>query len=262
MPTLLETQTIFVEPFNLSSGGVAPSYTVSRGTGAANLVENDPREVWVDTGAAGFYQIDIDLGVATDWDTVALVGVTAGSGAAWSIIGGATLSSIVYLSAANLLLVSEDGVADSGSSLFKSAAVINGRYIRVTISPNGAPINSIGRLIVGKSFRPTQPREQGAGRPPLDSGSRTRLDNGGLATVSGHLISGFKWVFGDLDPIDLKRLWGIYRRRRTTEPMLIVEDPTDGFAESVHYGTFVDLELYERRDQSKSRWAMTFEDWT
>jgi hypothetical protein len=254
-------QMILVEPFALSSGGAAPSFTITRGAGAANLIEPDPREIWQDGGFAGSYAIYIDLGVATDWDVVALVNVTAAPGATWTISGGAAYDSTTYLNPAQMRLPSEDGVSAAGPALYWSQAGQNGRYIRIIFTPGTAPENSIGYLFVGKSFKPTEPREQGAGRPANDTGVRTRLDNGGLATVSGNLLSGFKWTFGDLDPADLKRIWGMFRRRRTTEPMLLVEDPAEGFAEGFHYGTFVDLEAYERRDQSKSRWALSFEDW-
>lgn len=250
---------ILVEPFALSHGGAAPSYTVSRGFEAANLITKDPREVWLDDGNAGTYQIDIDLGVATDWDTIALINVRAGNAASMQITGGATYAATSYFNGL-LRLPSEDGVSESGPARFWSPNVINGRYIRIIGNGNGAPVNSIGRLIVGKSWKPTMPREYGSGRPPVDTGTRTRLDNGGLATVSGHLLSGFRWVFGDLEPADLKRLWGLYRRLRTTEPLLLDEDPGEAFAENVHYCTFIDLEAYERNDASKSRLAMTVED--
>jgi hypothetical protein len=260
VPTLLEKQMILVEPIVLSAGGGAPLFVVSRGTGAANLAEHDPREVWVDTGAAGSYTIDIDLGVARDWDTVALINCTAAVAATWSISGGAAYAAAAYLATTALVLPSEDGLADSGVALFWSNAALNGRYIRLTITPNGAPVNNIGFLVVGKSFKPSQPREEGAGRTPADTGDRTDIENGGVATVPGFLRSGFKWVFGDLDPADLKRLWGMFRRLRTTEPFLLVEDPTEAIAEGVHWCTFIDLEPYGAFSTSKSRWALSVRD--
>jgi hypothetical protein len=253
-------QMTLTEIFTLNHGGAAPNYSVSRGLEAANLNSKDPREVWLDVSVTGSYQIDIDLGVAIDWDLVALINVSASSAASWAITGGTGFGATSYLPTTPLRLASEDGNIPSGPARFWSPNVINGRYIRLTITPNGGPLNSIGRLIVGKSWKPSLPREFGAGRPPVDTGSRTRLDNGGLATVSGHLLSGFKWVFADLEPADLKRLWGMYRRLRTTEPWLLDEDPAEAFAENVHYCTFIDLEAYERNDASKSRMVMTVED--
>jgi hypothetical protein len=254
-------QMILVEPFDLTFGGVAPSFTVSRGVSAGNLVTPDPREVFEDTGAAGSYLIDIDLGVATDWDVIALINCNAAAAATWSIAGGTGYTATVYLASTAMRLPSEDGIIASGPALFWSPTVLNGRYIRLTVTPNGAPINLIGALVVGKSYKPAQPRELGTGRPMTDTGVSARLELGGLATISGKIRSGFKWVFADLDPADLKRLGGFFRRRRTTEPMLLIEDPAENLAEGIHYGKFVNLVSYERRDQTKSRWEIEVEDW-
>lgn len=255
-------QMILTELIALTHAGALPNYTVSRGLEAANMNTDDPREVWVDVPAAGSAVIYIDFGVDTTWDTVSLVNVTAGAAATWTIWGGNNFGQISYLVDTLMRLPSEDGVSASGPALYWTPIPKVGRYIAIYITPNGAPTNTVGRLVVGKSWKPGNPREFGAGRPPIDTGSRTRLDNGGLSTVSGHLLSGFKWVFADLDPADLKRLWGMYRRLRTTEPFLLVEDPEEAIAEGHHYCTFTELEAYERNDASKSRMVMAVEDWT
>ena len=125
----------------------------------------------------------------------------------------------------------------------------------------GAPLE-IGRVVIGKAFRPYYNRETGASRVPLDSGSRERANDGSLNTVSGFLISGFKWVFGDLSDAEIKTLWGIFRRRRTTEPLVLIENNGDTITDaSVHYGTFVELEGYQRQDAQKNRLALTLQDW-
>ena len=252
---------IMVEPIALSHAGAFPNYTVSRGANAANLIENDPREVFKDTGVLSNYEIDIDFGLNTSWDSIYLINVSASANSTWSVSGGAEFISTTYMPAQVLRMLSEDGLDTSGPARFYSPNVIIGRRIRITISTVELPAHSIGRLVVGRSFKPSFPREFGAGRPPIDTGVRTRLENGGLAAASGHLLSGFKWVFGDLNRADLKRLWGMFRRLRTTEPLILDEDPTENCAENVHYGTFIDLEMYDRQDTSKSRMAMSIEDW-
>ena len=93
-----------------------------------------------------------------------------------------------------------------------------------------------------------------------DSGTRTTTDDGGLATVPGVLVGGFQWIFGDLDRPDLRKLYGLFKRLRTTQPFLLVEDPAEGVAEGIHYCTFSRLEPWERRDSSKSRIMMGVED--
>lgn len=91
--------------------------------------------------------------------------------------------------------------------------------------------------------------------------SITPIGDGSLSTVAGALINGFKWVFGDLSDAEVDTLWDIVRRRRTTEPVILVEDDNPLVVERVHYGTLIDLEGYLREDPTKSRWALTLEDW-
>lgn len=251
---------IIVEPFSFSYDGPAPSAVVRRGTGGANLLTDDPREIWVDS-TLGATTIDIDFGADREWDTIALINTNGTAATQISITGGAAWRANTYLPATVMRVPSEDVADANGPALFWSPNVITSRYIMIDlINPSGQPL-SIGKLFVGKSFRPAYPHEPGAGRPPLDSGARQRLDDGSLAVVSGRLISGYRWVFGDLGPGDLAKLWGILRRRRTTESVLLVEDPSPAVAEGIHYGTFADLDSYERRDADKSRWALTVEDY-
>ncbi len=255
---------IITEPFAIAFGGAAPSLTVSRGTAGANLLSFDPREIWQDSAVGSAVTIDIDLGAsAAPWDVVALINTNAHATATWTITTGAAAYTTTTLANGAALRVPSEDVADAtGPAVWISTAPQTTRYIRLAMTqPAGQSALTIGGVIVGKGWKPLFPREPGTGRPPLETGTRTRLDDGGLSTVPGTLLSGFKWVFGDLDPGELAKLWGLLRRRRTTEPLLLIEDPGDLKAEGVHYGTFTELESYERRDQSKSRWAMSFEDW-
>lgn len=158
-------------------------------------------------------------------------------------------------------LASDDAQEARGPALYMFPQPIAMRYISINISRQaGAPLE-VGRLIVGNAFRPGFNKERGAQRTMIDSGTRTRLNDGGLSTVSGALISGYKWVFGDLTDAEVKKLYGIVKRRRTTEPLLIIEDATALSSESVHYCTLIDLEPYLRADPSQTRWALSAEDW-
>lgn len=255
---------ILTEPLPMTSASVS----VSRGTGAANLVSFDPREVWQDVvpgSPASAATIDVDLGTnPPTWDVIALINTNAANAATWTITTGASApaAGATSVTGSAMRLASEELADATGPSTWVSPTPQTSRHIRLALTqPTGQAALTIGGLIVGKSWKPLYPREPGTGRPPTDTGVRTRLDDGGLSTVPGKLLSGFKWVFGDLDPGELAKLWGVLRRRRTTEPLLLIEDPGELVAENVHYGTFVDLEAYERRDQSKSRFAMSFEDW-
>lgn len=252
---------IIVEPFAIAYGGAAPSLSINSGAGGANLLSLPPREIWSGDGATNPIIIQIDLGAVTSWDTIALVNCVAAAGATWTIRSGvAGYTETMHVNAGVMLLASEEVADATRPALFYSAASINARYVRIDINPAATAI-SMGCLVLGKSWQPTYPREQGAGRVPTDTGTRVEMPDGGIAGVPGVLNSGFDWVFADLDPADLKKLWGVFRRRRTTEPIILVEETTGAAAEDVHYCTFVNLERFERRDQSKSRWSLSVRDW-
>ena len=255
---------IIVEPIDLNYGAGVPFLTVSEGTGGANLTTPDPREIWVGANNVGVKSFEIDLGFDRTIDTLFLGNTNVDASSLWSLTSGTNAqgSPVTIRFEAVAMLMPGDDVAQVRSPVFYRLAVpIIARYLRVqTYKPAGAFIE-VGNLIVGNSWKPTLPRELGAGRLVADSGARTRLEGGGLASVSGSLVSGFKWVFGDLDDADLAKLWGIMRRRKTTEPIVLIEDPGALVVEGVHYGTLVNLEGYERNVQSKSRWVLQMEDW-
>lgn len=264
---------IIVSPLPLVhvSAGGAPNFDVSNGSGVANLAKPSPRSVWQQT-APGFTNISIDLGVDTEWDTVALIGTNASPDAGFGVSGGThaqgAYDAVVYQPFATNLRA-PSAVADPRlqpavwPGLFHSPEPITGRYIRVSVSQGGAVPLYIGCLVVGKAFTPTWNREWDSGRGLIDTGSRTRLPDGGLAAVDGVAVPTFEWVFGDLTDAELATLWALVRDRRTTRPALVVEDPevSAGLAERIHYGTFVNIEKYGRRQVGRTRWAFQFEDW-
>lgn len=233
--------------------------------GLANLSTNDPREVYNSTATSGSVLFTVDFGSNVTWDTLAFVNSNAPAGATVTIYhstdpanyyANAPINAVIFRTA------SDDVPGVNGPACFVLPVPVTARTIAFAIVlPAGSPPFSIGRLVIGRSWKPTYPRELGAGRPMIDSGSRERLVDGGLATVSGALVSGFDWTFGDLDDADLAKLWGIFRRCRTTEPIVLIEDPGAPTAEGFHYGTLAKLERFERSIQSKSRWSLKVEDW-
>lgn len=257
---------ILMEPIDLTIGGAAPgpALAVSRGAGAANLITNDPREVWQDSAVASAVNFDIDLGANTAWDTIVLLNTNAHpTGSLWVVSTGTASYTTTTLLTAVPRATSEDVLDATGPAFFYSPGGQNTRYIRLAVTqPSGQANLTCGGVLVGKSWKPSFPRERGAGRIPLDTGSRQRLQDGSLAVVSGKLVSGFSWTFADLDYPDLAALWGIFRRRRTTERIVLVEDPeATVYAEEIHYGTLTDLQKFERNDATKSRWVLSMEDW-
>jgi hypothetical protein len=249
-----QQQVIFVEP-------ILATIVTSGGAGASNLVSADPREIWSFTGAVQTVLLDIDLGSIQLFDSVALINVASDPAMQWAIAYGELVyDTSLFQAPALIQRQSEDGSPTMGMAFAWTANAVSARYIRIYIYHTQS-ITSIGRVAVGRSWKPSMPHEFGSGRLWQDGGSRTRMENGGLAVVRGDLLSGYAASFGDLDPADLRKIGGMLKRHRSTEPMLLVESPVQPYAEQVHYGTFVDIERYDRRDTSKSRWNIKFEDW-
>ena len=264
------TDVLIIEPKDIvyNANYPTPSGYIYSGVGGANLFTNDPREIWLGPTNNSITYITIDLGSDVLIDTVFLGNVNASVGNIWSFqYGPSALGNVgpYFFYQIPLRLPSEDGFASRrGDCIYAAQAPVLARYLQITIQMTAEPnlALEIGRVVVGAAFRPFYNRETGATRVPFDSGSRERASDGTLNTVSGSLISGFKWVFGDLNDAEIKTLWGIFRRRRTTEPLVLIENNGDTITDaSVHYGTFVELEGYQRQDARKNRLALTFQDW-
>lgn len=245
----------------------------SRGSGTANLLKASPKSVWLDSLNNGSdASIDLDMGADTSIDTIALVGTNAAAAATCTVTSGTqannSYTTTVRVPFGTTLRAPSDAPAEFAPvvwpALFYFAEPFVARYIRLSlIQPAGAGALQVGCVLAGAAFKPTWNREWESGRGLLDTGSRTRLPDGGLAAVDGVAVPTFDFVLGDLTDAEVAWLWALKKNRRTTRPALVVEDPdlTAGLAERVHYGTFTAIEAYSRRQVNKSRWAFQFEDW-
>ena len=258
---------LIIEPFTIGQDMSKPFFTVSAGTGAANLVSDDPRELFICGAPGNATLIDINLGVDTLFDTIYLGNTDAKAGDTWGLSYGTSAAATVTTTqffTDPIRLASEGLAAARGPALFRFAVPIARRYIRLTLfrpAGVGAVPLQVGNLVVGNALRTTHGREIGEVRTGFDAGVRTRLEDGGLTTVEAPFIEGFKWTFGDLSDAELKTLLGIRKRRKTTRPILVIEDGEAVVTESLHYCTFIELEAYNRLDPRKTRWALTVEDW-
>ncbi len=244
-----------------------PFYTLaaSRGTGTANLASADPKEVWQDS-AAGTATLDIDLGAVRQVDTIALIAVQPAAMATnWTITGGASGYTQVTIKAAGALrAVDSAGEAPSRTHALWHGTAVLVRYIRVSVTqPAGYTPLSIGSIVAGAAFTPRYPRQWGAGRKIIDTGTATALPSGGFGVVEGVRKSRYSWTFGDLDQAEVDRLYAIQRDRGETRPVLVVEDvsASTGQLNRIHYAKFVELQAYERRNVVQTRWEMTIEEW-
>lgn len=235
------------------------AFAVSRGSGGANLLTIDPREVWIDSAVGTAAVIDIDFGELRAVDTVFLGALAqAHADATWTITGGAAGYTDVMIKAASALRVPER----AGRVLRQSHALWHGpdvliRYLRLSVTqPAEQPVLAIGVLMAGSSFVPMWNKEWGGGRSVRDTGTVTRLPSGSVAAVEGARYGSYKWTLGDLTDEEVDYLYELQLDRGETRPLLVVEDPdqTPGLLGRIHYGQLAGIRHFERRNPQQTRW--------
>lgn len=251
---------LMVEPLPIAA------IAASRGTGIANLLTVDPREVWLDNAVGSAVAINIDLGVERIIDTVFLGCLFSASPAAtWTITGGlGGYDDQVIKAAAPLRVPDRNWTRRTMSHALWVGQEQMVRYLRLSITqPVGASALSIGALVVGDGFQPALNKEWGAGRSVKDTGTVTRLASGSVAVVEGARYGTYAWTLGDLTVDEADRLYEMQLGVGESRPMLVVEDPagTAGLRNRIHYGALTGLRAFERRNVRQTSWQMTFEDW-
>lgn len=240
--------------------------TASRGSGIANLLTPDPREVWLDSAVGSPVSIDIDLGVERIIDTVFLGCLfNADRAATWTITGGlAGYADQVIQPAQALRVPDRNWALRAMSHALSFGAEQLVRYLRVTIDPpaDASPL-SIGALVVGEGFQPRFNNEWGAGRGVKDTGTVTRLASGGVAVVDGVRYATYGWTLGDLSVDEADVVYEMQLAVGESRPMLVVEDParTAGLRNRIHYGALTGLRAFERANVRQTKWQLSFEDW-
>ncbi|MCX7284413.1 MAG: hypothetical protein NTX28_10270 [Novosphingobium sp.] len=232
---------------------------VSRGTGSANLLTIDPREVWIDSAVGSAVEFDIDFGEVRAVDTVFLGAlVQAHAEASWTITGGVASYNAMTVKAAGTLRVPERaGRVQRGSHAFWHGDDVLVRFLRISVTqPVGQPVLAIGVLMAGQSFVPAWNMEWGGGRAVRDTGSVTRLPSGSVAAVEGARYGSFKWTLSDLTDEETDYLFELQLDRGETRPLLVVEDPdqTPGLLGRIHYGQLTGIRHFERRNPKQTRW--------
>lgn len=241
------------------------NFSVSRGTGAENLLTPDPKEVWVDSAVGTAAVIDIDFGVARAIDTVFLGCIwSADQAASWTITGGVASYTATTIKAAGTLRVPERaGRTTRFTHAFWHGDDVLVRYLRISITqPAGKPVLAIGAMSFGLSFVPEFNMEWGSGRGVKDTGSITRLPSGSAAAVEGARYGTYKWSLGDLSDEEVDYLYELQLDRGETRRMLVVEDPdtTWGLRNRIHYGVLTGIRPSDRRNPRQTRWEFQLDE--
>lgn len=240
--------------------------TADRGSGVANLLTVDPREVWADAASGGVATFRIDLGAVREVDTIFLGhAIPLPAATAWTIRGGAASYTAGLLMARSAMRV----VDGAGRAPERSHGLWTGtpamvRFLQIEIEqPSGAQPLAIGTLLVGKAFEAEFNQEWGGGRGVIDTGRASRLPGGGFAIVHGMRKGSYSWSLGDLSVDETDALYDIQLQCGETQPLLVVEDPdrTVGQFYRIHYAKFANLKAYKRRNQAQTRWEFEVEQW-
>jgi len=237
------------EPF----APVDPANTMAR------LTTPDPKEAATVNGTAS---IVFDFGYLIQLDTFFIGYHNGKAGQTWKIepIDGP---------AGNPYIVFAQGSFDQFQGFGQFHTVVVGmtpyiaRYWRLTIATGSTGSITMGVFAAGAAFVPMWGQELGAGRNITDTGTAERLFGGGFAIDEGARVGGYQWTFGDLQALEIRRLYQIVKDVGVTKTVLVVEDPeqTEGLNERVHWGLFGKLDFYERRDPANWKWGFQISDW-
>lgn len=241
------------------------SFAASRGSGGDNLLNPDPKQVWVDSAVGSAATFDIDLGIARAIDTVFLGCIwSADADATWTITGGlAGYGELTIKAVGDLRVPERAGRTRAFTHAFWHGADVFVRYLRISVTqPADRPVLMIGTLMAGLSFVPQYNQEWGAGRGIKDTGTITRLPSGGVATVEGARYGTYKWSLGDLSDEETDVLFELQLDRGETRHLLVVEDPdqTAGLRNRIHYCLLTGIRAFERRNTRQTRWEFQIED--
>lgn len=238
----------------------------SRGSGAANLLTRSPKEVWVDNAVGSAAMIDVDLGAVVPIDTVYLGYVMPpAAGATWTITGGASgYADQVIKASSALRAIDTASRAPALTHALWTGSVANVRYVRLSlVQPSGVAALSAGVVQVGRAWRPQFNMEFGSGRRVIDTGTVAALPDGGFGTMEGARKREFNLTLGDLSRSEADALEELLLDHGETIPLVLVEDPdaTTGQRARIHYGLFVGLKAFERKNAAQTTWQLTFEEW-
>ena len=251
-----------MEPFTITSR----AGTGADGSGAANLLSPDPKEVFAHTGP-GTVEISINLGDIIPFDTVFLGHIRGVDPAlaTWEIYGGTAVWPVTLIKAAGPLVAEAATSAPRRRHAFyrHSSLVSNSKYVRLVINPGVSTEWTLGVVGIGTSVQPLWGREWGSGRQPEDRSAVTPLKGGGFGIERAARMANWRWTCGDLTDGEIRELWRMAEEVGVSAPVVVVEDPdyTAGLNERIHYGLFDRPEAYSREIPGVSRWSFQVREW-
>lgn len=245
---------LIVKPLALAA---APAVA---GTGAANLVTDDPNEAWIAPSAAPI-AMDIDLGAEIAVDSFYLGYTNAAPAASWSIAHGTGPGAgLVDLKPVGPMRAA-DSLGPRHHAFHRLAVPVVGRYFRLSLAQDGAEPLFAGRLVIGRAFE--KHRDYGPGRLLIDTSTREDLPGGGFGFGDGVVKAQFAFSFSDLTTAQRDALYAIKWECGLRKPVVLVEDADApaGLNEAIHYGVFDRFQVWERANPRDTKWAGAVIDW-
>jgi hypothetical protein len=238
---------------------VSPLPILSITAGAENLLTPSPKEVWA-PAAASPVVLDIDFGSAVEFDTIFLGYTNATVGSQIAVVADPAGANVEIF--AQQVVRAADAITSRPHLLVQLPASVTRRYVRVLVYQGGGQAFVAGIMLVGLRFQAGH--ERGAGRQIIDTGSKERLPDGGIAGEDGVLLTSLRWRFIGLSDAMRRRLWNLAWGRGERRPVLVVEEPDSellGANERIHYGTFDRFDSYERQNPDDTAWGLSMTEW-
>lgn len=257
---------LILSPIAIDGADITPSSQALNFPGS-HLGDPQPKVIWK-AALSGQVDIDIDLKSDQTVDTVFLGFTNAEATTNWDIRMASEAQGSTYLdNAASIrkadgaLRISSDNSHPNFHGVWTGASV-QARYVRLRITQNNTPFEA-GVVALGQAFRPTYNYDWGSGRSLTDLSTTKTLRGGQTDVAKDAIIPNWRFVLSNLSDVELENLWKITKKHGKSTPLLIIEDPnTPGdLQEATHYGTLRDINAYERRNASKSRWEFTIQHW-
>lgn len=200
----------------------AISSTASSGTGAANLITPDPKEIWV-AGVAGIGTLSIDLGKLALVDSCFVGGSNIPIGAVIVIYGSVNVSrsdkTFIALARVDVNHFRDGRI---NAAAFGADAKFC-RYIDIDIINVNTTVLQVGIVAVGKVAFSKFGHEYGSARGVSDTGQAESLIGGGFGISLGAKKKTYSWVFGDLTSAEAKEFEGIALTLGTSSAVVVME---------------------------------------
>jgi hypothetical protein len=265
-----------IVPYSAAQVAATPGgYPIDPAFPVSALANIQPKVVTrsTSTAASKTVVIDVDLGVDTVVDAMAVMHTRFSSAAQWAIIGATNAQGPLALPLGSeppelrrmfgqtgpALFVLQPTTRENRRFGFIATQSQTVRYIRVYFIEPAAGVVEIGTLLVLQRLAMGQGQydnfELGSGRRVDDRSQARSLPGGETVIERGGRAPQWRASWSNLTEAHLRELWSLLMEVGTGAPILAAEyqDGSAGQAEALHYGTIQSIDFSERVQLDKQR---------